>query len=103
MRLIFGIICLLFGMGMLSCQMEGPAQTEAHKPTSRRAATSSAPNIAWVRTVDGWERADSWNVGEVVPPRLHPLVVAAGQGLLSLLGLVACQRDGDASGCRCGF
>jgi hypothetical protein len=26
-------------------------------------------------------------------PRLHPLVVAAGQGLISVLGLVACQHD----------
>jgi hypothetical protein len=81
MRLILGIACLLLGLGMLSCGV-GDAKPQAANPAG-----------GWVRTVDGWERAGGWQVGDVRPPRLHPLVVAAGQGLVSLLGLAACQRE----------
>ena len=89
MRLIVGIVCLLLGAGMLSCQV-GPVVTG---PVVANTQAGSARDAAgWVRTVDGWERVDSWYVSEVRPPRLHPLVVAAGQGLVSLLGLAACQR-----------
>jgi hypothetical protein len=88
MRLIVGIACLLLGMGMLSCRLDGLTSSEAaERPTTEPHAAE------WVRTVDGWERVDSWYLGEVMPPRLHPLVVAAGQGLLSLLGLALCQRE----------
>jgi hypothetical protein len=52
-----------------------------------------ASESRWVRTVDGWERPDSWYLEAVRPPKLHPLVVAAGQGLVSLLGLVAFGRQ----------
>jgi hypothetical protein len=51
------------------------------------------PTGQWVRTVDGWERTETWNASEVHEPRLHPLVVAAGQGLISVMVLVACRRD----------
>jgi hypothetical protein len=85
MRFIFGILCLLLGLGMLSCRVEGPVP--------RLSADATAQGSGWVRTSDGWERPDSWNVPSVGPPQLHPWVVAAGQGLVSLLGLAACQRD----------
>jgi hypothetical protein len=75
---------------MLSCQV-GPVVTGPGSANTQAAVTTQAGG--WVRTVDGWERVDSWYVSEVRPPRLHPLVVAAGQGLVSLLGLVACQRE----------
>jgi hypothetical protein len=75
---------LLLGLGGLSCQVqdsvgEGPVVTPAGQ---------------WVRTVDGWERTDSWNSPGLFVPRLHPLVVAAGQGLVSVMALVVCAGDG---------
>jgi hypothetical protein len=92
MRAIVGILCLLLGVGMLSCRYEGlSAKPQAAGRTQVR---------GWVRTVDGWERAGSWQVDEVGPPGLHPLVVAAGQGLVSLLGLAACGRERQAVGGR---
>jgi hypothetical protein len=77
-RLILGITLFLLGIGLWSCQIDGLA------------GGSPSPTIEapWVRTVDGWERAGSWHAESAMPrPRLHPLVVAAGQLLLSLLAL----------------
>ena len=54
----------------------------------------ATPARQWVRTVDGWERPEMWHAPDLYVPRLHPLVVAAGQGLVSVLGLVACARQG---------
>lgn len=90
MRLIVGISCLLLGVAMLSCRLEGPtAPREIAKP----------PAVEWVRTVDGWERPDTWTFSGMAPaagpPPLHPLVVAAAQGLASALALVAFGRDED--------
>lgn len=87
LRLILGITLLLLGLGSLSCQVQdsigdGPVVT---------------PTGQWVRTVDGWERTELWNAPELHAPRLHPLVVAAGQGLISVMGLVICAKDGRAS------
>ena len=84
LRLILGITLLLLGLGSLSCQVQnsvgdGPVMTSAGQ---------------WVRTVDGWERTELWNAPELHVPRLHPLVVAAGQGLVSVMGLVVCAGDG---------
>jgi hypothetical protein len=86
-RLILGITLLLLGVGTLSCRIERTAR--------------SSPDITaawqWVRTVDGWERPEMWCDAPHYVPRLHPLVVALEEGLLSVLGLVACQRD-ESSG-----
>jgi hypothetical protein len=62
---------------MLSCQVEGTIDV-----------VRSATEPRWVRTVDGWEHAGSWNLEAPRGPSLHPLVVAAGQGMLSVLGLL---------------
>ena len=83
-RMIFGISCLLLGAAMLSCQVESSGEVAIAKPQAA---------VRWVRTVDGWERPASWNLEPVTQRSLHPLVVAAGQGLLSVLGLVAFQRN----------
>jgi hypothetical protein len=83
-RLIVGITLLLFGAGMLSCRVEGTAEG---RPSSTPAARQ------WVRTANGWERFDSWHVEKTHAPRLHPLVLAAGQGLVSVLGLAVFRRD----------
>ncbi|MEX2309436.1 MAG: hypothetical protein WD738_17685 [Pirellulales bacterium] len=101
MRLIVGIAFLLLGVGLLSCHVDGPAAHEVAKPSLSGGVGTGGPlgelgirrqALAWVRTVDGWERSGSWYVSEVRPPTLHPLVVAAGQGLVSVLGLVACKQ-----------
>ena len=83
MRLIVGISLLLVGVGSLSCRMEGTL--ESARPRSL------AP--AWVRTADGWERPNAWLATAPDVPRLHPAIVAAGQGLASLLALVAFRRE----------
>ena len=83
LRLILGITLLLLGLGNLSCQMESSADGPVVTPVSQ-----------WVRTVNGWERKDLWERPELHVPRLHPFVVAAGQGLFSVLGLVLCASDG---------
>ncbi len=82
-RLILGITLLLLGVGTLSCRVEAPARSGPIIPSVGQ----------WVRTVDGWERTDMWNVAAVEAPRLHPLVVAVGQGLVSILGLAAFRQD----------
>jgi hypothetical protein len=82
-RLILGITLMLFGVGMLSCRVEGTASTRL------------VPAAQWVRTTNGWERTDMWQEPPAHVPRLHPLVVAAGQGLASVLSLVACRREND--------
>ncbi len=76
---------LLLGLGNLSCQMEGS--------TGERPVV--APAVQWVRTAHGWERPDRWERTELHVPRLHPFVVAAGQGLFSVFGLMLCASDGQ--------
>ena len=85
MRLIAGITFLLIGIGMLSCRVEGTANSIPQSPTS------------WVRTVDGWERPNLWHTSPAEPPRLHPAVVAAGQTLASLLALVVFRREQEST------
>jgi hypothetical protein len=85
-RLIVGIVFVLLGVGSWSCHVESPAG-------DTRAAAFDTP---WVRTADGWERAGSWLPDtKTSPPRLHPLVVASGQLLLSLLALAAFSAGGS--------
>jgi hypothetical protein len=82
MRMILGISLLLLGIGTLSC-----------RGTREEVEVATRPAMNWVRTIDGWERPGLWAVSRVTPPRLHPLVVAAGQGLASALVLVAFRRE----------
>jgi hypothetical protein len=89
-RFIVGISLLLLGVGMLLCRVEGVGAREADRPVA--AST-------WVRTVDGWERPDLWVATTAWEPGIHPLVVAAGQGLASVMALVA-LGSGNRSG-RC--
>lgn len=83
MRLIVGISLLLFGLGMFSCQVEGTSPE----------AVNGKPPLDWVRTTTGWERPATWFSEPPTPPTLHPLVVAAGQGLGSILALAAFSRE----------
>lgn len=88
MRQILGITLFLLGVGLLMCQWEGQADRTA----------IGAQEVRWVRTADGWERTDTWEPAISSPPDLHPFVVAAGQGLLSVFALVAFPSRKDA-GC----
>jgi hypothetical protein len=87
LRAILGISLLLLGVAMLSCRVESSGELQG-------SAKPQAAGVRWVRTVDGWERPDVWKLEAVGRPGLHPLVVAAGQGLLSVLGLVVFHREG---------
>ena len=83
MRLIIGISLVLFGVGSLLCEVE-----------CRSAVTPAASRMTGlVRTTDGWESPQNWRIESASPPRVHPLVVAVGQGLVSIFALVACQSD----------
>jgi hypothetical protein len=74
---------LLVGAGTLTCRLDGLAID--HSPSQER--------IEWVRTVHGWERPEAWAAVEVSELQLHPLVVAAGQALLSVLALAVFATD----------
>jgi hypothetical protein len=86
-RIIVGIVLLLAGAGVWLAGIEGEA---ARGP-------DDAPQfeMRWVRTVDGWERPETWRTAEPLADslRLHPLVVAAAQLLFSLFALAAHSRD----------
>jgi hypothetical protein len=88
MRQIVGISVVLFGTGALLCEIEWQSATLA----------SASRATALVRTVDGWERPQDWRSEPVTAPRIHPLVVAAGQGLVSIFALVACHGDRPPKG-----
>ena len=81
MRLIIGISLMLFGVGSLLCEVE--CRSAVIPADSRMTGL--------VRTTDGWESPQNWRIESASPPRVHPLVVAAGQGLVSIFALVACQ------------
>jgi len=85
MRLIVGISLLLVGVGTLSCRVESAV--------SSAEAKSSA--LVWVRTSQGWERPAYWSAPPVPTPRLHPIVVALGQGLLSIWALAAFREESE--------
>jgi hypothetical protein len=92
-RAILGISCIVLGAALLACGVEDrPSRVQVAKPPFDKFRTGQAAS-RWVRTVDGWERPDSWYLEVVRGPTLHPLVVAAGQGLVSMLGLVLFQRE----------
>lgn len=77
MRLVIGIALFGVGLVLLLGQIEGTSGAGYPAETS------------WVRTAQGWERVDLWEASSVGPARLHPLIVASGQVLVSLLALVA--------------
>jgi hypothetical protein len=85
-RLILGLALMLVGIGHWFCY---PDVLSAPTPTV-------AGEVPWVRTVDGWERTGSWLASPSQPPRLHPLVVAAGQLLLSLFALALWCNEGNS-------
>jgi hypothetical protein len=85
MRSILGIMLLLAGVGLATCQIEGH---------SAQVAPLEAADD-WVRTADGWERTSSWTPALAGPPAVHPSVIAAGQLLVSMLALgvaAPCER-----------
>ncbi len=83
MRSILGILLLLIGVGLLSCRIEGRS-ADVTRPVHQ-------PD--WVRTIDGWERPPNWSPSLARQPDVHPLIVAAGQVLLSLFALAAAAES----------
>jgi hypothetical protein len=83
MRLIVGISLLLLGVGTLSCRVESAV------------SSATPPALEWVRTAQGWERPALWSAVPVPTPRLHPLVVALGQGLFSIWALTAFREESE--------
>ena len=82
-RLIIGILLFVLGLGLgfwSGRQVVGLGD-------GRQAV--GLDEGTWVRTAHGWERPQTWNAEAAKEPRLHPMVVAAGQGLASLLALLA--------------
>ena len=79
MRAILGILLLVCGVALTAYRIEGQASE----------AEVAVVHFEWVRTVDGWERPTRWTLSRVEPPAVHPIVVAAGQVLVSMLALVA--------------
>lgn len=67
---------LLLAVILAMCHWEGEAVE----------VRTDAPS--WVRTVDGWERPETWEPVTAPEPIIHPGVVAAGQLLASLAALV---------------
>ncbi len=61
--------------------------------------TPVAHEVHWVRAVEGWERPEAWAVAPPSQPALHPLVLAAGQLLASLLGLMLAAEGTDQRAC----
>lgn len=88
MRPILGITLLVVGLGMVLCNWED----EDARPSV------AVEKARWVRTIDGWERAGSWHAVVIRPPGLHPVVLAAGQGLVSVFALVAFGKEGAGEG-----
>jgi hypothetical protein len=63
---------------------------------SQPAPADAALDSPWRRTVQGWESIDRWTMParSAVPP-IHPLTLAAGQGLAAALVLVGSRRWGS--------
>ena len=92
MRLIIGI--LLFGLGLglgfwSGRQVVGLGEEQQVVDVDDGRQAVGLDEGTWVRTAHGWERPQTWNAEAAKEPRLHPRVVAAGQGLASLLALLA--------------
>jgi hypothetical protein len=82
---------------MLACRVEssGDHFVDGDKaPFDQAQGRQAVVEVQWVRTVDGWERAGSWFVEPVGRPALHPLLVAAGQLMVSVMGLVVFGDQG---------
>ncbi len=68
----------------------------------QRPASADATQIAWVRTVDGWEPSSVLQLGPRPqgPPKLHPGLVATlqlGVSLFALLALPTANRAAHKS------
>lgn len=86
-RRIVGLVLMLLALGWLASELP-----------SRLA--DNAPNIttSWRRTRDGWQRLSTLATSRPTsPPQLHPLVVAAFEGLLFLAGMVAFSGGATAA------
>jgi hypothetical protein len=79
MRAILGILLFVGGVAIAAYRVDVHSSKPEVTPV----------HFAWVRTVDGWERPERWTISRVEPPAVHPVVIAAGQMLVSMFALVA--------------
>jgi hypothetical protein len=76
---IFWLSLMLIVLGWVATEL--PSGTTGNEPTMA---------TAWRRTRDGWVRHSTLVISQPAPPpHLHPAVLAAFEGLLSLAGMVA--------------
>ncbi|MCO6045869.1 hypothetical protein NG895_18370 [Aeoliella sp. ICT_H6.2] len=83
-------------LALLLLTVGGWAATVEPRSAADAAAVSHAPQIDWVRTIDGWEPAANLNARPPADATLHPVVVAGFMALGSLFALLApptVQRD----------
>ncbi len=93
MRSIIGTLVILFLIGYLAAHLEMPG-ARLHASTAEIVVKDE-----WRRTAAGWESVDTWRHSRLAPPgqsaasRIHPLVVAALQVLVSLFALLWADRN----------
>ena len=89
-RWILIIALFLFGSAATACLLPMP-----------RDGTVDVPESQWVRTRDGWEPRIGWEPPPpLYEPTVHPIVVASGQILISLIALIAFSTECRSGGCR---
>lgn len=90
------VLMLLVAAFYIACQIEvPPSDASISSPTMSR-EQESAGNVAWRRTLDGWERMSDWTPRRVTPSAIpavdfgivHPSLVAILQLLLSVGALI---------------
>ena len=82
MRWIGAILIVLAILVSVACQVEIDGSPIDGVP------------IVWVRTVDGWEKPGDWLPrAPVYDPPLHPVILALGQMLISLLALLGLGNE----------
>lgn len=87
MRLAAVLLAMLFLAGWAACTVP--------EPFDRTAATPAAES-PWRRTVDGWERVDSWHPpSHAGPPIPHPATIALWQVLAAATIGVASVPSGS--------
>ncbi|MGI9457090.1 MAG: hypothetical protein ACR2NU_11060 [Aeoliella sp.] len=82
MRAIFFLIVMLLAVGSIAASLDAP-------PAQFEVSATETIEFEWVRTSEGWQRPAAWGPVAVIPPPIHPGVVACFICFASLWVLVA--------------